>query len=153
MGSSREFALVGVRMKLQLSKEQTGGAFSLFENKSSGVSRTPIHTHAFEDETLYMMEGEMRAIIAGKEEVARPGDAVFLPRGIPHQLVNESGEAAHYLLLCTPGGFEHFIEKAGSVITSGSPVEPPTHADIERLKDAAPGFGIKLLSAWPIQND
>ena len=85
----------------------------MFENNSSGASRTPIHVHAHEDETLDMMLGEMRAIIAGEEHLIKGGESIFLPRGIPHQLMNESGAPAHYLLLCTPGGFEGFVKEAG----------------------------------------
>ena len=100
------FVLAGVSMKQHLSSAETGGALSMFENRSSGPSRTPIHVHARDDETLYMLQGEMRAIIAGHETTIKAGEALFLPRGVAHQLMHENGAPAHYLLLCTPGGFE-----------------------------------------------
>lgn len=144
-----EFVLAGVVMKQHLASMQTSGSFSLFENKSAGSSTTPIHLHAREDETLYIMEGEMRAIIAGEEHLLNAGESIFLPRGIPHQLMNESGAPAHYLLLCTPAGFEGFLAEGGHELAPGEIPERPSATDIERMKAAAPRFGITLLANWP----
>jgi quercetin dioxygenase-like cupin family protein len=149
MTSNPEFVLIGVRMKQHLSGNQTGGSFSLFENRSDGPSKTPIHVHANDDETLYMMEGEMRAIIAGKEHTVGAGESIFLPRGIPHQLMNSTGGPAHYLLLCTPSGFEGFLEEGGYALAPGELIQPPSAKDIDRLKSAAPRYGISLLPEWP----
>jgi mannose-6-phosphate isomerase-like protein (cupin superfamily) len=149
MTSHPEFVLVGVLMKQHLSSKQTDGAFSLFENWSNGPSGTPIHVHACDDETLYMLEGTMGAIIAGEAHTISAGESIFLPRGIPHQLINQSGAPAHYLLLCTPGGFEGFLEEGGHEQAPGELPQPPSAADIERLKAAAPRYGITLLASWP----
>ena len=142
------FALAGVLMTQQLSSGQTGGAFSLFDNTSRGLSGTPIHTHAYEDETIYIIQGEMHAVIAGEERTLRPGESIFLPRGIPHQLRNEQEGPAHYLLLCTPGGFEAFLAQAGHALAPGADIGPPSATDLLRLKAAAPRFGITLHASW-----
>ena len=118
----------------------------MFENSSNGATGTPIHVHANEDETLYVLEGTMRAIIDGQEQLLGAGESSVSSNEVcAHQLINASESAARYLLLCTPGGFERFLEEAGQVISPGAPVEPPTAGDIERLKAAAPIFGITLL--------
>lgn len=96
-----------------------------------------------------MMEGEMQAIIAGEKHTVGVGESLFLPRGIPHQLMNESGGPAHYLLLCTPSGFEGFLEEGGHILAPGELLQAPSAEDIERLKSAAPRYGISLLSEWP----
>jgi quercetin dioxygenase-like cupin family protein len=149
MTSQPEFVLAGVRIKMLLSSEQTRGSFSLFENGSAGASRTPIHVHTSEDETLYIIEGKMQAIIAGEQYVLQSGESIFLPRGVPHQLMNQSGASARYLLLCTPGGFEGFLSDGGHTLASGEVPQPPSAADIERMKAAAPKHGIALLPNWP----
>jgi mannose-6-phosphate isomerase-like protein (cupin superfamily) len=135
-------------MKQHLVARQTGGLFSLFENSSPGSSKTPIHVHAHDDETLYILEGEMQAIIAADRHAIKAGESIFLPRGIPHQLMNESGVPAHYLLLCTPGGFEDFLEHGAHVLAPGELPQPPSAADIERLKAAAPQYGITIFTNW-----
>lgn len=50
-------------MKRLLSGTETNGQFCLFENRSDGNTRTPVHVHEDDDETIYMIEGELTAII------------------------------------------------------------------------------------------
>jgi hypothetical protein len=47
------------------------------------------------------------------------------------------------------GAFEQFFAEGGHEFRKGEVVGPPTPADIERLKAAAPRFGITLLHDWP----
>ena len=148
MPSQPEYILAGVLMKQHLSGKETAGAFSLFENRSEGPSRTPIHVHEHDDETLYMLEGEMQAIIADKEQSIKAGETIFLPRGVPHQLMNVSGLPTHYLLFCTPSGFEGFLAEGGHLRAVGEEPQAPTAEDVERMKAAAPRFGITLLAGW-----
>jgi hypothetical protein len=95
-----------------------------------------------------MMEGEIQAIVAGETRTIRAGEAMFLSRGIPHQLINRSGQPVHYTLLCTPSGFEGFVAEGGYSRKSGEGVQPPTAEDVARMQDAAPRFGITLLPGW-----
>jgi hypothetical protein len=50
--TGKEFVLAGIVMKRLLSGEVTGGQFCLFENRSGGNTKTPIHVHAEDDETF-----------------------------------------------------------------------------------------------------
>jgi mannose-6-phosphate isomerase-like protein (cupin superfamily) len=68
-------------------------------------SGTPVHVHAKDDETIYVREGEMQAVIAGVVKTAYAGEVIFLPRGVPHQLRNTSERASRYAILCVPSGF------------------------------------------------
>ena len=149
MLTNPEYILAGVLMKQHLAGNETAGSFSLFENRSTGGSRTPINVHAHEDETLYLLEGELQAIIGGHVQSVQAGQAVFLPRGVPHQLRNTSGLPAHYLLFCTPSGFEGFLAEGGRLRTPGEEPTPPSPGETERKKTAAPEFGITLLADWP----
>jgi len=140
--------LAGVLMKRLLSGADTDGQFCLFENRSDGASRTPIHFHADDDETIYMMEGEMQAIVGGETKVIRAGETLFLKRGIPHQLMNVSNAPMHYILLCTPSGFESFVAEGGQERADGAEITPPTPDSVARMKSAAPRFGITLMQTW-----
>jgi mannose-6-phosphate isomerase-like protein (cupin superfamily) len=147
---TKEFVLAGVLMKRLLSGADTDGQFCLFENWSDGASRTPIHVHADDDETIYMMEGEMQAIIGGETKIIRAGETLFLKRGVPHQLMNVSGARMRYILLCTPSGFDNFVAEGGRERErdEGTQIVPPTTNDIARMKSAAPRFGITLMPTW-----
>jgi hypothetical protein len=45
--------------------------------------------------------------------------------------------------------FERFLTEGGRELRKGEVAGPPSPADIERLKAAAPRFGITLLRDWP----
>ncbi|MCA1444094.1 cupin domain-containing protein [Ensifer sp. IC4062] len=149
----KEFVLAGVIMKRLLSGEHTAGQFCLFENSSDGNTRTPIHVHAKDDETVYIIAGEITAVIDGQPRCLRAGESIFLPRGIPHQLMNISGNACRYILIGTPALFDRFVEEAGHELQPGEVAAPPTSEEIERLREASPRFGITLLSDWPRSSD
>lgn len=91
----------------------------------------------------------MTAVVNGKRVTLRAGDSIFLPRNVSHQLLNESSGPARYLLLCTPSGFEGFLAAGGLLLSAGSDPQPTSGEDIERMRDAAPRFGITLLRDWP----
>jgi mannose-6-phosphate isomerase-like protein (cupin superfamily) len=145
----KEFVLAGVVMKRLLSGEQTAGQFCLLENRSDGNTRTPIHVHAGDDETLYIIEGELTAVIDGEPRCLTSGESIFLPRGIPHQLMNVSGRPCQYILIGTPALFDRFLEQGGHQLQPDAVVGPPTPQEIERLREASPRFGITLLADWP----
>jgi mannose-6-phosphate isomerase-like protein (cupin superfamily) len=147
----KEFVLAGVVMKCLLSGEQTAGQFCLLENKSDGNTRTPIHVHAKDDETIYIIEGELTAVIDGQSRRLTAGESIFLPRGTPHQLMNMSGNPCRYILIGTPALFDRFLEDGGWELQPDEVAGPPTPKEIERIREASPRFGITLLSNWPAQ--
>ena len=145
----KEFVLAGVVMKQLISGDRTEGQFCLLENRSYGETKTPIHVHADDDETIYVVEGKLTAVVDGKARTLSSGESVFLKRGIPHQLMNPDDQPARYILIGTPSVFERFLAEAGRELRKGETVGPPTPADIERLNAAAPRYGITLLHDWP----
>ena len=149
MSDNKEFVLAGVVMKCLLSGEQTAGQFCLLENRSDGNTRTPIHVHAKDDETVYVIEGELTALLDGEPRRLTAGESMFLPRGIAHQLMNMSGSPARYILIGTPALFEQFLAEGGHERQPDEEVGPPTPQEIERLREASPRFGITLLADWP----
>ena len=73
-----------VNATLLLTGEQTGGAFSLVETMMRPGTEPPYHIHEREDETFYIMEGHVTVLVDGVVHECKAGDAIFLPRGIPH---------------------------------------------------------------------
>ena len=93
---------------VRASAETTGGAVTIIEEVPPLLD-TPLHVHSNEDELFYILEGE-HIVQRGDEEVrVGPGDAIFLPRGVPHsQRRVVPGEGRH-LAVCTPAGLEEFF--------------------------------------------
>ncbi len=56
-----------------------------------------MHTHRHEDEYTYVLEGEIGVQVGDEVRVARPGDLVFKPRGVPHAFWNAGDVPARAL--------------------------------------------------------
>jgi quercetin dioxygenase-like cupin family protein len=74
-----------------LSGPDTGEGFALHRGTLAPGAGPPLHVHSREDETFYILAGEVEVTISDQRDTLRGGDCVFLPRGIPHRLQNLSG--------------------------------------------------------------
>ncbi|MDP9409011.1 MAG: cupin domain-containing protein, partial [Actinomycetota bacterium] len=74
------FGVVG-----KVSGKGTGGAFSIVEHPlEPGVLGAPPHTDRDEDETSFVIEGEIGVLIGEEEFRAGAGSYVLKPRGVVH---------------------------------------------------------------------
>jgi len=71
----------------------------------------PMHVHAHEDESWYVLEGELRFSLDGELAAAPTGTFVFVRRGTPHCFQNVGDAPARILVLFTPSGMERFFER------------------------------------------
>lgn len=126
---------------------ETGGAFVLLEDSMERGKVTPLHSHPADDETLYVLEGELLAHFDGEEHRVGAGGVFVAPRGVPHAFMVTS-ETARVLVLQTPGTGESFYREAGEPIESGQDVTRP--ADWARLRAVAErSESIELLGPPP----
>lgn len=91
--------------------EQTGGSLTAFENVVAPGDGPPLHTHANEDESMYVIEGEVRFRLGDELQAAPAGSFVFIPRGTPHAWQNVGEGPARMLIHFTPSGMERFFER------------------------------------------
>jgi quercetin dioxygenase-like cupin family protein len=126
-----------------LSGEDTGGAYCLLEAGLAPGMGVPRHTHTREDESYFVLSGELEVIVGGKPFVLKPGDSLVAPRDIPHQLRNSGEVENHYLLIFWPSGFEGFLEATGVPARDNAvaPTEPPAAA-IRNVHELASEYGI-----------
>lgn len=62
----------------------------------------PPHIHVDQDESLYILEGDMEFETEGRLIKAGPGDIVTLPMGIAHSLHNRSDRIVKSLVVVSP---------------------------------------------------
>jgi len=128
-----------------LGADQTGGAFALLYCYFRKGGEPPAHFHRNEDETFYMLEGEILFHIGDKKFKAKAGDLAFGPKGVPHQfsLVTETAKA---LLLIAPGGIETFFKEfsmpAQSLELPPLPEGQPPALFLENMTRRATELGI-----------
>jgi quercetin dioxygenase-like cupin family protein len=90
--------------------EQTDGTLTAFETVVGPGDGPPLHTHANEGESVYVLEGEMRFKLRDEIQAAPAGSFVFIPRGAPHTWQNVGDGPARILIHFTPSGMERFFD-------------------------------------------
>jgi len=105
---------------------------------------SPYHTHHREDESFYVMEGEIAFVCDGRWLKAGPGTFVHGPRQIPHGFKVIGRSPARMLIMCTPAGFEGFVLEQTTPIA-----EPPAPPDMEKLMTLAAKYGIDIHGPLP----
>jgi quercetin dioxygenase-like cupin family protein len=126
--------------------DQTGGAFGLIEQVIPAGFASPYHVHHAEDETFYILEGEVTFISGDRKIKATAGSYAFLPRDIPHGFKVDA--PARLLILATPAGFEQFVIEMGEPARdAGSP--PATPPDMEKLMRLAAKYQFEILGPLP----
>lgn len=136
---------LGLSTYIHASAKATNGAFGLVEHPSMDPGfATPYHVHHREDESFYIIEGEVAFILNGEWKRVGPGAFVHGPREIPHGFKIVGDAPARMLIFCTPGGFENFVLELGQPLA-----EPPAPPDMPKLIAAAARAGIDILGPLP----
>ncbi len=132
------------RVTVKAGGAETGHAFSQIETDDPRGSGPPLHLHHNEDETFYVLEGEV-TILVGEERIdLKAGDYLFAPRGIAHTYIVRS-ERARMLVTASPGGVEQVFVSLGVPVTGS---EPPTDAvmpPMDELVRLFAGYGCEIL--------
>jgi mannose-6-phosphate isomerase-like protein (cupin superfamily) len=71
----------------------------------AGASTTP-HHHPLTEEIYYILEGEGQMTLGSEQRRVAPGDAIAIPPGQIHQIINIGGSVLRFLCCCAPG-YEH----------------------------------------------
>jgi quercetin dioxygenase-like cupin family protein len=101
---------VGGPLTFKVRGEDTGGALTAFENVIPPGQGPPLHAHADEDESWYVLAGELEFKLGDEIRRAPAGSFVFVARGTPHCFVNVAREPARILVVFTPSGMERFFD-------------------------------------------
>jgi quercetin dioxygenase-like cupin family protein len=131
---------------IKATSKQTGGTYGLMEEICPVGTGSPYHIHHNEDESFYILEGEVTFISDDKVIKATAGSFVFLPRNIPHGFRVDA--PSRFLLMNNPGGFEQFVIEAGEPAKELvlPPFGPP---DMEKLMTFAAKYHLDILGPLP----
>jgi mannose-6-phosphate isomerase-like protein (cupin superfamily) len=135
-------------MRVLLSSRQTGGQFTMIEGVMPPGGDGGLHLHLREDESMFIVEGELEVTIGDEVVTLSAGSSYFAPRGVPQRLRNRGSVPMRGIVIATPGGFDEFIAKAGVPLAAGAPMPPdvpPTPEQIAGLVALAGEYGIEIL--------
>jgi quercetin dioxygenase-like cupin family protein len=110
---------LGADVVFKLRGDQTEGALTAFETVVAPGEGPPLHTHAYEHESMYVLDGEFRFKLGDQIHAAPAGSFVFVPRGAPHTWQNVGDGPARMLFHFTPSGMERFFDGFAALETPG----------------------------------
>jgi len=136
----------GSLMTFLATGEDTLGQFALIEAVSRRGNVPPPHIHHREDETFYVLEGEVVVSVGGRTIRGTAGTMFFLPRDVAHSFTIES-EQSRMLIMLTPAGLEGWFKEFSVPAPAMTlpPAEEPAYEEIQKMLAAAPRYGIEFV--------
>jgi quercetin dioxygenase-like cupin family protein len=135
---SHDLDVVGSRIRILIDAKTTGGSHVMVHDTTPPGGGPPPHIHSREDETFYILEGELEFLLGDRWVRKSAGDSVFGKRGIPHTYRNVGTTPSRMIMVATPAGFERFFEEVDRMSKSG----PPTP---EALIELGGRYGLEFL--------
>jgi quercetin dioxygenase-like cupin family protein len=137
------------RIATKVTGAETGGSFAQIESIDPRGTATPLHLHRNEEESFYVLEGELAVLVDGEWLELGAGGFALVPRGVPHAYVVRS-EVARMLVTFSPAGFEQAFVDLGVPAEEGSapPVETVIPSPEEIVAAFAP-YGCEILGPPP----
>jgi mannose-6-phosphate isomerase-like protein (cupin superfamily) len=141
----RTVAIVGDVYRFLATGDETNGKYATWEAIVPPGGGPPPHVHSREEESFYILEGEILFMIGEQRVVATAGMFANMPVGTPHSFRNEGSKPAKMLISVAPAGLEGMFLEFGIPLPVGSTTAlPPTKAEIENLLAVAPQYGIEM---------
>lgn len=111
MKAVKSFKAFGEPIDILVSSERTGGKSCTLLQTSPPGGGPPPHSHANEDETFFVLEGEFEILADGAWHKIAPGEAAHGARGATHTFRNIGKTDGKVLIFVSPGGFDQYLEE------------------------------------------
>jgi mannose-6-phosphate isomerase-like protein (cupin superfamily) len=131
----------------KFTRQQGLGAYSMVEITAAEARPgwpAPGHVHTREDESWYVIEGELEFQVGDREATAGPGTLVYAPRNVPHRY-HVSKAPARYLLFFTPGGIEPLFAEVAELQKKLDRYSPEYRIELEKLQAK---YGARTAHGW-----
>jgi quercetin dioxygenase-like cupin family protein len=109
---------------------------------------TPLHTHAYEAEAFYVLEGRLSYQAGDDLFELYDGCFIHLPQGVPHAFRIRGESPARLLALTAPAGLLHLYDEVGLPAAEqrlpGADGQPP-EVEIPRWVEVGPRYGLEVV--------
>jgi len=109
-GEAEELNVMGAAVRFLCGADKTERSWSLMEVEVPERAGPPPHDHPW-DEAYYVVAGEVRFQLDGREQVYKAGDFIFAPGGTVHGFQGASSKPARLLIFDAPAHAESFFRE------------------------------------------
>ena len=128
--------------------KNAGPSFDVAVITAVAGSEPPSHVHEGADEALFVLEGKLTVYADNQSLTAGAGAFFFLPKGIPHSFVVESGSARLLMIVAPSGVLAMFSEVEERVGPREMPARP-LPGDIAAVAQQLEKHGVRLARPNP----
>ena len=107
-GEGEALSVLGTAVRFLCPSEKTGRRWSMMEVTLPKHAGPPSHDHPW-DEAYYVVDGEVRFGMDGREVLASAGDFLYAPGGTLHSFQGASEKPARVLIFDAPAHAESFF--------------------------------------------
>jgi quercetin dioxygenase-like cupin family protein len=107
-GEGEALSVMGAAVRFLFPADKTGMSWSMMEVTLPKHAGPPSHDHPW-DEAYYVIEGEVRFGMDGREVLAKAGDFLYAPGGTLHSFQGASDRPARVLIFDAPAHAESFF--------------------------------------------
>ena len=141
----RTIAVVGDVYRFLATGEETGQRYATWEAIVPPSGGPPPHIHNREEESFYILEGEITLTVGEEKIVATAGMFANMPVGSLHSFKNNTNKTARMIISVAPARLEKMFYEFGVPLEEGSTEAlPPTKEEIDKLLKVAPNYGIEI---------
>jgi quercetin dioxygenase-like cupin family protein len=148
-GEGKTIAVVGDVYRFLATGDETDGRYAMFEAVVAPGGGPPPHVHSREEESFYVLEGEITFQIGDERIVAQAGTFANMPVGSLHSFRNNTDTEARMIISVAPAGLEKMFMEVGQPVAFGQQAPPPSKAEIDTLLAVAPSYGIEIRLPQP----
>jgi quercetin dioxygenase-like cupin family protein len=142
----KHMAVPGQINTIVVSKEDTGGTYSIIESKVFPGAAGPVpHIQTREHEGFYLVQGQLTFTVDKERIEAKQGTFINVPPNILHTFKNETDEIAKLITILSPPGMEQFFVDIGMEVTDNNVKPPPyTKEQIEKIPSLVAKYGMEI---------
>jgi quercetin dioxygenase-like cupin family protein len=137
-------AVVGDVYRFLATGDETDGRYAMFEAVVFPGGGPPPHIHSREEESFFVLEGEITFQVGDERIIAKAGTFANMPVGSLHSFKNNTDKPARMIVSVAPAGLEKMFLEVGQPVTFGQQAPPPSKTEIDKLLAVAPSYGIEI---------
>lgn len=123
--------------------KDTGNRFSLMEARLEPGQAAPRHLHTREDESFYILEGQVTFYLEHETIIANAHDFISCPPGTVRGFSNETNTDVNMLIYYSSAGIEEMTIRDGVIVDDKTKASDIVDGEAIQCPQLAEQYGIK----------